>query len=106
MGEEDAERTDGTCECEEGKQYPAGGSEERARLVEASETPPEKSSRSTGAERSVSFGGVPSVIGAGAADAPMSAGSVFPEFRWYRGPLSALSRKAWGVLFCPDDTFD
>ena len=33
--------------CEDGKQYPAGGCQERARLVEAPVKPPEKSSRST-----------------------------------------------------------
>ena len=36
--------------CGEGKQYPAGGSEERERMVEAPGRPPEKSSRSIAAE--------------------------------------------------------
>ncbi len=36
--------------CGEGKQYPAGGSEERERMVQAPGRPPEKSSRSIAAE--------------------------------------------------------
>ena len=50
---------------EDGKQYPAGGREERERLVEAPGKPPEKSSRSGTAERQVSCDGSPSVIGEG-----------------------------------------
>ena len=65
--------------CEDGKQYPKGGCQERTRLLEAFVKPSGKSSRSTEAEQSVSFGGIPSVIGAGAADAPMSAGTVSPN---------------------------
>lgn len=45
--------------CGEGKQYPAGGSEERERMVQAPGRPPEKSSRSIAAEGPVSCGGVP-----------------------------------------------
>ena len=45
--------------CGEGKQYPAGGSEERERMVQAPGRPPEKSSRSIAAEQEVSCGGVP-----------------------------------------------
>lgn len=45
--------------CEDGKQYPAGGRAERERMVRAPGRPPEKSSRSIAAERAVSRGGVP-----------------------------------------------
>ena len=37
--------------CEDGKQYPAGGREERERMVQAPGRPPEKSSWSIAAER-------------------------------------------------------
>ena len=51
--------------CGEGKQYPAGGREERERLVQAPGKPPEKSSLSGAAEGKVSRDGGPSVIGEG-----------------------------------------
>lgn len=50
---------------EDGKQYPAGGREERERLVQAPGKPPAKSSRSGAAEEEVSRDGVPSVTGEG-----------------------------------------
>ena len=50
---------------EDGKQYPAGGREERERLVQAPGKPPEKSSLSGAAEGEVGRDGVPSVTGEG-----------------------------------------
>ena len=59
--------------CKDGKEYPEGGCQERARLVEAPLRPPGKSSRSIGAEAGSKLRRHPPVTGEGREGAPLSA---------------------------------
>ena len=85
--------------CGEGKQYPAGGSEERERMVQAPGKPPEKSSRSIAAESASKPRRCPPLPGEGVR-APVSARfrektriQVVP-----RTDVFALSQEAQGVF--------
>ena len=52
--------------CKDGKEYPEGGCQERARLVEAPLRPPGKSSRSIAAEGQYAAAAFPPLPGRGA----------------------------------------
>ena len=69
--------------CEDGKQYPKGGCQERTRLLEAFVKPSGKSSRSTALNGEYAAAEVPPLSGTDVYASGKCA--LRREFRWYRG---------------------